>query len=549
MEEKSKPKFYLKWPWNLVVYIALILVLRIFAIPVILVLSAWNKKQQPDGPAEGYCLQRTRGQLKKLWVSGILLFLGLLMGAYFVGCIIFEDFSTWEGIEYGTWIFSGIVTLLMVGLGGYLAFLYLRDAFCPEKSRLAQSIRDQLPYPEEAPPVAELFAMVDEDIKANGQWFDQVAVGRKWILGDDVTALDRVRVVAGRDEIERHTSGGRVRVTRYLELHILDDRRQTQITTLRDPKELPMILECLRLRVPEAIFCSYSDFNDYSKYSDADWRELEHQYQARKAQRADREYQKEKSAAGTNAHFILTDLRGLRSSRVDRAAVETQLAGLSEYGQHFGVELIEPLPAGQAGCLTQMGAGLVEQGLVVTAVFRQKDGTYRGWGLTTTAQQAGELFGRLLDAHQPPDLTGWEPLRAVDEPEEERPRVQLTLRETSGACRDYDFFTRRDLELAGEGLNRGRYSEVTLLVSPWYLQILAGDASDARFTARCNNPAAGQVELYETKCTDGQARQWLLDLGDGRFRPDLGQWKNITKQVLAELKKKDKAKAKANSNT
>lgn len=53
MEEKSKPKFYLKWPWNLVVYIALILVLRIFAIPVILVLSAWNKKQQPDGPAEG----------------------------------------------------------------------------------------------------------------------------------------------------------------------------------------------------------------------------------------------------------------------------------------------------------------------------------------------------------------------------------------------------------------------------------------------------------------------------------------------------------------
>ena len=107
-KETSKKRFYLKWPWNLVVYIALILVLRIFAIPVILVLSAWNKKQQPDGPAEGYCLQRTRGQLKKLWVSGILLFLGLLMGAYFVGCIIFEDFSTWEGIEYGTWIFSGV---------------------------------------------------------------------------------------------------------------------------------------------------------------------------------------------------------------------------------------------------------------------------------------------------------------------------------------------------------------------------------------------------------------------------------------------------------
>ena len=35
--------------------------------------------------------------------------------------------------------------------------------------RLAKSIRSQLPYPDEAPPVEELFAMVDRDIQANGQ--------------------------------------------------------------------------------------------------------------------------------------------------------------------------------------------------------------------------------------------------------------------------------------------------------------------------------------------------------------------------------------------
>ena len=78
MEEKKeknpKGQIYLKWPWNILVYILLVIVLRIFAIPVILLIMRWNKKQQPDGPAEGYCLQRTRGRLiQLLWAAIILL--------------------------------------------------------------------------------------------------------------------------------------------------------------------------------------------------------------------------------------------------------------------------------------------------------------------------------------------------------------------------------------------------------------------------------------------------------------------------------------------
>ena len=55
MESKkgSKKRFYLKWPWNVVVYIVLAVVLRIFSIPLILLIMWWNKKQQPDGPEEG----------------------------------------------------------------------------------------------------------------------------------------------------------------------------------------------------------------------------------------------------------------------------------------------------------------------------------------------------------------------------------------------------------------------------------------------------------------------------------------------------------------
>ena len=47
----------------------------------------------------------------------------------------------------------------------FRSYRSLRDALIPEKSALARSIRAQLPYPDEAPPVKELFAMVDRDLQ------------------------------------------------------------------------------------------------------------------------------------------------------------------------------------------------------------------------------------------------------------------------------------------------------------------------------------------------------------------------------------------------
>lgn len=44
-EKDKKKRFYLKWPWNVVVYIFLVVLLRIFAIPFILLIMWWNKNQ------------------------------------------------------------------------------------------------------------------------------------------------------------------------------------------------------------------------------------------------------------------------------------------------------------------------------------------------------------------------------------------------------------------------------------------------------------------------------------------------------------------------
>ncbi len=154
MESKktSKKRFYLKWPWNVIVYIALVVVLRIFAIPVILLIMWWNKKQQPDGPEEGYCLQRTRGRLTGLIWAAIFLVGGGLAIWFFVTAqsMPYEAEQLKEELSFGYYLIpvAGVVAIL-VGL--FLAYRSLRDALVPEKSALAQSIRNQLPYPDEAP--------------------------------------------------------------------------------------------------------------------------------------------------------------------------------------------------------------------------------------------------------------------------------------------------------------------------------------------------------------------------------------------------------------
>ena len=260
MEEKKeknpKGQIYLKWPWNILVYILLVIVLRIFAIPVILLIMWWNKKQQPDGPAEGYCLQRTRGRLIQLLWAAIILLVVAAMAVYLV--------VSWTegGLErgYKDYIVTIVGGMAMVGgllIAIYEAYTGVRDVFCPEKSRLAQSIPNQLTHPEEAPPVQELFAMVDDDIRRNGRWFGNLAVGEKWILGDEVSYIPRIRGVFFKDEIRAHHSNGHLRSSRIMQLWIVDDRQNRQLTDFKSPKALKAAFEFLQERVPAAVFGIY----------------------------------------------------------------------------------------------------------------------------------------------------------------------------------------------------------------------------------------------------------------------------------------------------
>lgn len=231
-----------------------------------------------------YCLRRTRSQLLNLVWAALLLLVGAVLAAVF-----------WSGLgvtrtgrdlgDYFMLAFSGFGGAAALAGGSYEAFASIRNALFPEKSRLAASIRSQLPCPEEAPGVAELFDMVDRDIEQNGRWFDRVAVGREWVLGDEATLLSRVRAVFGRNEVQTFRHGGRTQTRRVVQLVLLDDRRQAHITGLRDPRKMEPLLDCLRGAIPDALFCPYGQFLDYCEKTEEEWEELLRGYNARKARR------------------------------------------------------------------------------------------------------------------------------------------------------------------------------------------------------------------------------------------------------------------------
>ena len=284
-QPKPRPKkagFYLKWPWDLVLFLVLAALLRLAAVPVILLFWVWNQRRQPPGE---YCLRRTRGRL-------VLALWGLLALALGAGAVLLwpeywsPDRAGWAWRDYLNLALCAGAAVAGPVAGLALIWLGLRDAFFPAKSRLARSIREQLPYPEEAPPVEELFRMVDQDLAEHGEWFGKLGIGSRWVLGQEATDLERVRGVFGRNETRTCHSGGRTRVVRTIQLWLVDDRQHRRCTDLADAGQLEGAMDCLRRRVPQAVFGVY-DSPEYRRLADAD---------EETAQRQELEYRRRKSA-------------------------------------------------------------------------------------------------------------------------------------------------------------------------------------------------------------------------------------------------------------
>ena len=544
--EKKNGGRFLRWPWNVVIYVLLAVVLRLFAIPFILLLMWYQRKNNPHGGAEGYCLSRTRKRFTWLIWSLLMLVIAVALGAvFYVG--LGQDRAYWETMDYVTLVISGGGAVLLLLLGFYLGYVALRDTFFPEKSALAQSIRSQLPYPDEAPPVEELFAMVDKDLEENGQWFGPIGIGREWVLGDSVTRIDRIRGIFTVDEIHQHHTQTGTRTRRELELVLIDDRWQRAGTSFQNPKDMQAAADCLALRVPDAARGKKGDSTDFWTLDESEREEFEREFRQRQSLRASERAQRE-AAQDVSQDMILCS-HGERTSRVTPDLVEEHLRRcLSAEESDFELTPTRPIEGGgrtfcSLHCYDQTEAEGDPEVLILLELAPSEGERNLALAMAADARRAKEILQGWL-RREVPDLSGWTLRRVYAAPQRVQPKGQQRTQERSlqlvlatGASESHTTFTQEDVEVAAEGIVDGTYQMVSLnLTGGMWIRVDAGDKSDARCTVRATRPDLDKLRFFEARTTPRQAAEWLTGYYDRSFQPGGPEWKDYTKQVEKDLK-------------
>ena len=530
---KEKKGGFLHWPWNVVLYILLAAVLRLFAIPIILLLVWVQQKNNPHGMEEGYCLSQTRKRLSWLLWAAIALVIAAALGmVFYMGLDM--DRAYWETTDYVTLAVSGGGAVLLLLLGLWLAYAAVRDTFFPAKSALAQSIRNQLPYPDEAPEVGELFAMVDNDLKEGAIWFGPVGIGKEWVLGEGANRIDRIRGIFLIDEIRQHSTQTGTRTSRNLELVLIDDRWQRTSTSFRDPKDLQAAVDCLTLRVPDAARGGSNQCSSFWTMDESAREDFERDFRQKQNRRASVQVQRE--AMGKVPQDMILKAGSEVTSRVTSALVEEHLRRcLDGEEQCFTLTPTRPIE----------GTGRTFQAIHISAaegtvwVGAESDGFIATKGVN--GQEARRILSSWL-RREAPDVTGWEMQRLVD-PSLHNPRSQGQARQTppdelslvlsSGAAERHNTFTQEDVEAAAEGIVDGTYQWIKLSRprrSQW-IMVEAGDKSDGRCTVKAARADPDKLRFFSTKTTPRQAAAWLLAYSTGDFLPGGKDWKDYTKEV------------------
>lgn len=505
-----------------------------------------TRNSRPGSQPVSYCRNRTRDRFPYFFLGLLLLFVGLCMGVYGV-VTLGEDKTGWDYRDYVTLVIGWVGCLGFTAAGIYEGCTSLRDTFFPAKSAIAGSIRSQMPRPEDAPDWQELFAIVDRDLSATGRWFGKVGIGSQWLLGDEVSYLPRIRGVFGRDEI-RHSSGTN-RHTRIVQLFIIDDRKQTQVTSLQDPRDLEAVIQCLRLRVPAAYFGSYHDFIGFCDRTDDEWDQMEREFRRRQAQAEQRVRETFPVQAGQG--FVLTDLpSGRRTSQVDGESLVRQLEGL-EPGQQFRLEFTPPIPI-QGIELVALNCIREENSAYrMVAQPRISDGgeTIGFLRVKAKKEEVQELLVRLVERGEIPNFTdpGWQtvPFRKMPAPQSDRQTPPyLNITEGTGISCKYQRFSRRDVELAAQKVADGSYKEAILWLPPWLVFLDAGTAQDGRTTIQIGLPVGDAYRTRMAKTTGRQAAEWFIGCLDGKLPDDFESWKDVTRDWEKRVEKLEKQKAK-----
>lgn len=566
MKSKNKGPGGIPWPWNLILSIVFVagagyFIGYLWSFLIALGVSAWQRSRNPGMPKGGYCLEKTRKQLSSLGIAVLFLFFAFCAGVY-LWTMFEEDRSAWDTMEHVKFAGSILMAAALFLTGIYTAYIAIRDTFWPERSTLAKSIRSQLPYPDSSPGVAELFAMVDKDIEENGQWFDKVAVGKEWVLGEVAACIPRIRVYFGRDEIKTHKSGDHVNSARIVELHILDDRRQHHILSLRNPRELEPLLNCISLRAPDAVRRPYGEYGKWQGKSDMEWENMLREFRLKQGNREMDAFWSKSADADIKQNVTMTRPDGSVTSRVTPELIHQSMIECLQ-GKKGGFSLALGCPIEQYNvryvemkCFVSfhqepenptpedmMKLGTAELFLKMTDVGEVGKNHYFGRVLETDVRTAEEILKGWAQGVIP-DMTGWKATPMWEKKEQEKkrevPPPHLALMSSSGIFQSHERFTIEDVEVAAEGLSDGSYQMAELVLPGGYLlmRINGGNKMDGRCTVTVTKPDGATLRFFKNQCTHRQAAAWLLEFAKGNFTPDWKEWKDCTRQAEREMNSK-----------
>lgn len=544
MKEENNAKTvarFLRWPWNIVIYLLLVAALRIFAIPVILILMRLQQKNNPHGIAEGYCLSRTRKRLSWLLWSLLTFLISVCLGVFFY-VEMQQEKSYWEYMDYIKLAIAGGGAALMLIAGIYMAFVAIRDTFFPAKSELAQSIRNQLPFPDGAPPVNELFAMVDNDLKENGHWFGPVGIGKEWVLGESANRIDRLRGIFIIDEIHQHSTQTGTRTSRTLQLALIDNRWKKSVTDFRSPDDLKAAADFLSLRVPDAVRGKNGQCSKFWTMDEIEQEAFEREFRHKQSLR-EAEHAWQETSNGISQEVILRQTDGSMTSRVTFSLVKEQLNHcLMDDSLSFTLSLSHPIEkSGRTyralncyGGQQARNQGTGEMLLLTLDFTSTQDSAKLAMTQYMDARQAEKVLENWL-IQQLPDLTGWflgQPRTASHS----APRAVshassgfLGLIMASGACESHTTFTKEDVQASAEGIIDGTYQTVEHILPQrnLWIRVKAGDKSDGRCTVEASRPDIPQC-YFSAKMSARQAASWLTGYPHGQFLPNGKDWKKYT---------------------
>lgn len=334
-----------------------------------------------------------------------------------------------------------------------------------------------------------------------------------------------------------------MRSTRVVELYIVDDRNQQQFTDVRNPRELPMILDCLRLRVPDAYFGDYQELASYRNVSDQeqelreqDFQRRQGEKQAQQASRAKQPQQRVILMAQDIAPTSLVDEQTLNAllRRTNPAREFVLVAGVPVEWQTTQYDTLRCDPNQKGGRFlleeraTEAQTGSLRHALRFEAADQEQAmHILLAWMEGTIWHP--ERWTQSKIHHGAIELNGESNL----EPKQESRPKELYLVTMAGVSQVYDNFTREDVQVAAEGIVDLTYQLVRYIkTGGWNLMTVEnGTKQDGRCTVTVSRLMQNELCFYQCKTQHRRAAQWLLEFYDETFAPDWREWKDVTRKL------------------